>query len=73
MGPTLDGPYTEVVGLGSYKYNMIMRVLYGQSFEIPKNAIDIGEWSICGGDRLERLHCMYTISVYVLYRDVYIN
>ena len=25
----------------------------------PNKAIDVGKWSICGGGRLDRLHCVY--------------
>ena len=38
--PILNGPFREVVGLRSY--NII--------------TLDIGEWSFCGGDRLERFY-----------------
>ena len=41
----VSGPFREVVGLGSY--NMYM----GDRLE-PKKAIDIGEWTICGGSQL---------------------
>ena len=36
-------------------------------------AIDIGEWSISGGDRLERFYCIsiYTIYIYI-YSFIYI-
>ena len=42
MGITLNGPFMEVVGLGSY--NGVTMVLYGDRLE----------WLICGGGRLER-------------------
>ena len=45
MGPTLNGPFREVIGLGSWN------MLIGWD---PNKAIDIGEWSICGGGRLKR-------------------
>ena len=30
----------------------------------PNKAIDIGTWSICGGERLERFYCIY-IYIYI--------
>ena len=29
--------------------------------------IDIGEWSICGGGRLERFYCIYYMYIYYMY------
>ena len=40
----------EVVGLGRYD------IVIGGFFN-PNEAVDVGEWSIWGGDRLERFYC----------------
>ena len=52
-GPILSSPFREVVGLGSFKISWWVVVWD------PDKAIDIGEWSICGGGRLERIYCKY--------------
>ena len=56
-GPTLNGPFMEVVDLWSQKslrkWNCI-----DDRFWNPNNVIDMGEWSICGGGRLERIDCI---------------
>ena len=44
-GLTLNGPFKEVIGLGT---------LWD-----PNEAIDIRMWSICGGGQLERFYCIY--------------
>ena len=43
----------------------------------PNKAIDVGEWSICGGGQLERFYCIY---IYVckkkkkyIYRLIYVS
>ena len=46
MGPILGGLFREVVGLGSSDICMDDR----------NKAIDIGEWSICGGGQIERFY-----------------
>ena len=48
MGPTLSGPIREVVDERS-------KAIVSD----PDKGIGIGEWSICGGDRFERLYCIY--------------
>ena len=59
MGSTLNGPFTEVVGLGSQ--NTVKMVLDEQLFgtQIERN---IREWPICGADRLERYYCTYLLT-----------
>ena len=52
MGPILKGRFREVVALA--RYNIVV----GDNL-VPKKVIDIGEWSICGGGRIERFHCVY--------------
>ena len=44
MGPTLDGPLREVVGI-KYPYNGVVWAIVSDQHK----AIDIGRWSICGG------------------------
>ena len=56
MGPAIDGPFSEVVGLGN-TISMVNRM--GNRYGTNKVA-DIGEWSICGGGRLERFYCKDT-------------
>ncbi len=46
MGLTLNGPFQEL----GYCYNGIVWAIACD----PNKAIDVGEWSIFGGDRLER-------------------
>ena len=61
-GPTLNGPFREVVSL-EYCYNGILwEISLG-----PNKVIDIGEWLICGGGRLEKFYCTYsqTLSITV--------
>ena len=58
MGPTLNGPFREMVGLGSenteYRYNgIVWAIVWG-----PNKAVGIGEWAICGAGRIERLYCI---------------
>ena len=55
VGLTLNGPFREVIGLGSfeYHYNGIVWVIVWD----PNKASAIGEWSICGGGQLERFYC----------------
>ena len=50
MGRTLNGPFSEVVGLG----NIVWAIVWE-----PNKATDRGEWSICGGALLERFYCLY--------------
>ena len=57
IGPTLNGPFREVVSLRSY--NIVSIVLIVIDWD-PNKAITIGEWSICRGSRLERFYCIYT-------------
>ena len=54
MGPIVNGPYREVVGLGrlGYCYNDGIALAIGWD---PNKAIDIEEWSICESGWLERL------------------
>ena len=49
MGPTLNCPFREVVGLAS------TNVIIGE----PNKAIDIGDWSIGGGGHLAKFYCVY--------------
>ena len=37
-----------------YHYNSIVQVIVWDTNKV----IDKGEWSICGGGRLERFHCI---------------
>ena len=60
VGLTLSGPFSEVVGIGSR--NIVTMVLHRWCYTKRYKAIDIGEWSICGGARLERLYCIYIKS-----------
>ena len=53
MGLALNGPFREVIGFGS---SMLHRLAWAIVWD-PKKAIDIGEWSICGGGWLERFYC----------------
>ena len=54
--PILNGPFREVVGLGSY--NNITMVLFGTlQNDRYRGVVDIGECSICGGGRLQRFYC----------------
>ena len=48
MGPTSNGPFMEVVTLGSW------HIVWD-----PNKAIDIGELSICGGGQFERFNLYY--------------
>ena len=56
MGATLNW---SIQGGGRFRqleycYNgIIWSIVWG-----PNKAIDIGAWSICGGDQLERVHCI---------------
>ena len=61
MGPPLNGPFREVVGLElEYHYNDITwAIVWDQN-----KAIDVGEWSICGGGWLERFYNMYIVPIY---------
>ena len=45
----------SILGYG-YCYHSIVWVVVWDSNKV----IDIGEWSICGGGRLERFYCMFT-------------
>ena len=58
MGPTLTGPFREVIGLGSY---IVTMVLYGDRLR-PKKVINIRECSICGAGRLEIFYDIYICS-----------
>ena len=62
MGPTLNGPFREVIGLGSQ--NIVMAIIQDP----------IGEWSICGGGQLERYFCTANYNMYevVIYNVHYI-
>ena len=53
---TLNDPFREVVQFRELKccYSDIAWAIVWQS----NKAIDIGEWSICGGGRFERFHCI---------------
>ena len=62
MGPTFDFKW-DLVGLGNH--NFITMVLFVESLGNSTKAIDIGEWSICGGDRLERLHFSCKLQVII--------
>ena len=53
-GPTLNGPFKEVVGLGSLN----MLIYNGNGWDRNK-AIAIDKWWICGGGRLERFYCTW--------------
>ena len=55
--PILNGPFREVFGLGSQKINY-HGIIWAIICDLNKT-IDIGEWSICGGMRLESFHCVY--------------
>ena len=55
MGPTLNGPFRDLVGLGSW--NIVALVLYRETVLDLNEVINIGEWLICGGGRLERFYC----------------
>ena len=55
MGLTLNGPFREVLGLGSS--NIVAMILHGRSFGTQHKAIDIDEWSIGGGCNSERFYC----------------
>ena len=61
MRETLNGPFKEVVGLGSQ--NIVTLVLYGRSFGTQiKQSI---QWSIGEGGQLERFDCMlHFVCVY---------
>ena len=53
MGPTVTGPFREAVSLGSRE------IIWN-----PNEAVDIGEWSICGGGRLGRFDCTpFTLNI----------
>ena len=60
MGLTLKGPFKEVVS-GSeleYRYNSIAWVIFWD----PNKAINVGEWPICGGGRVERFYYIEVCS-----------
>ena len=55
MGPTLSGPFREVIGLRN------------QNIYLQIKAIDDWEWLICGGGRFERFHYVYIyVRIYTL-------
>ena len=63
MERTLNGPFRDWISLGSleyrYRYNSIeWAIIWG-----PMKAGDTGEWSICGGGRLESFYCSITDSL----------
>ena len=49
MGMTLNGPFMEVVGIGRYN---VVKMSFWFIVSYLNKAVDIGEWPICGGDRL---------------------
>ena len=60
MGPTINVPFRKLIGLVS------KNICMGSPLDRNK-AIDIGEWLICWGSRLERFHCIYIFSyTYIL-------
>ena len=61
--PTINDPLREVVGFGSYNIVTMVWVIAWD----PNKVIDIGQWSICGGGRLERL----TVNMCILYHIIY--
>ena len=48
-------------------------VLHGQSFRTQNKAIDIGEWSICGGGQLERFDVFKPSYASVLLVSFYVD
>ena len=54
MGPTLNDRFREL----EYGCNGILWAIVWD----PNNVMDVREWSICGGGRLERL---YSSSIYI--------
>ena len=72
MGWTLRDPFREVNGL--WRYNIVTKVLHWRSFVPPNKAMDIGEWSICGGDRLHRFYCKRITHIRIhVHTDTYIH
>ena len=66
MKPTLNGPFREVVGLGSYKIVTMVFVVCVIIWD-PNKAINIREWSICVGGWLEGFYCMYNYRYKIRY------
>ena len=56
MGPTLNGPFRNLIGLGNQ--NIFAMALYGHL-------------SICGSGRLERMYCILYIHIH-MYICIYV-
>ena len=58
MIQTLNGPIKELLGLGRLEYHYNGIIIWAIIWD-PNKVSDIGEWSICGGGRLERFYWIY--------------
>ena len=54
---SLSDPFREVIGLRCYN-----GIVWAIAWD-PNKSIDVGEWWICGGGRLERFYCIPLASV----------